>query len=86
MNTWETLITDEMDMQNETWDHVESCTLTQDELRAEFDDDYGAANGKPFTLWTHNRVYFPVVYDGSEWVASVPRHPNGQPTSHVGGQ
>jgi len=46
---------------------------------------YGRPEGIPFTLWTHKRVYFPVQYDGSEWVTSVPRDPCEEVTSHVGG-
>ena len=30
----------------------------------------------PFTVWTKDRVYFPVVYSStSRWVESVPRNP-----------
>lgn len=54
-------------------------------LDHQFHDGYGGEEGLPFTLWTKERVYFPVVYDGSEWVASVPRNPNGEATEHVGG-
>jgi len=32
-------------------------------------------NGKPFLLWTNDRVYFLVIYDGKEWAGSVPRNP-----------
>lgn len=55
-------------------------------LDREFDNGYGGAEGMPFTLWTEERVYFPVVYDGAEWVASVPRNPCDEATDHVGGQ
>lgn len=36
--------------------------------------------------WSTRRVYFPVVYDGAEWIGSAPRNPvtEGQPP--VGGQ
>jgi hypothetical protein len=61
-------------------------TLTEDELHRQFDAGYGGSEGRPFTLWTTNRVYFPGVYDGAEWVASVPRNPNGEATRHVGGE
>lgn len=30
-------------------------------------------------------VYFPLCYDGSEWVGSVSRNPNGVSTMHLGG-
>lgn len=63
-----------------------ACTLTDEELDAEFYASYGTAHGKAFTAWTENRVYFPVVYDGAEWVGSVPRNPCDEASSHFGGQ
>lgn len=50
-----------------------------------FDASWGSTHGDPFTIWTEDRVYFPGNYDGSEWVASVPRHPCNEYTDHVGG-
>jgi len=55
-------------------------------LDTKFDDGYGGSNGCRFTLWTRDRVYFPVVYDGSEWVGSVPRDPSDEANRHVGGE
>ena len=51
-----------------------------------FDHGYGGNDGCAFTAWTDERVYFPVVYDGSEWVGSVPRNPCDVATEHMGGQ
>ena len=56
-----------------------------DRLEFEFERGYGVTSGVPFTLWTHHRVYFPVCYDGLEWVESVPRYPCSARTYHVGG-
>lgn len=84
--TWRKQILHEMEERRESWGTVESCTLSDEELDVEFDAGYGGANGKPFTLWTDDRVYFPAVYDGAEWVASVPRNPNEEATAHVGGE
>ena len=67
------------------WSDVVSCTLAPCEMDRQFDDGYGGANGAPFTLWTSARVYFPVVYDGAEWVGSVPRDPCAEATAHIGG-
>lgn len=61
------------------------CTLTEEELDIEFDDDYGLPEGSSFTLWTTWHVYFPVVHDGSEWCGSVYRNPTKIPTRHQGG-
>ena len=63
---------------------VEGATR-QGTLDVAFDAGYGSSHGPQFTAWTADRVYFPVVYDGAEWVGSVPRNPCGQATEHVGG-
>ncbi len=87
MNTnWKELIQHEMNKRKETFDDVVSSTLTEEELLKEFDCGFGGSEGVPFTLWTTNRVYFPAVYDGAEWVESVSRNPDGKPTSHIGGE
>ena len=85
MTNWKKLIQDEMERQGETFEDLVECTLNDEELVVEFYNGYGGEEGKPFTLWTNNRVYFPVVYDGSEWVGSVSRNPDGKPTYHLGG-
>jgi len=69
----------------ETFADIEAITLTDADLDVRFNDGYGAAEGKPFTAWTKKRVYSPTQYDGAEAVASVSRHPDGEPTSHIGG-
>ena len=83
--TWREEISAEMEKRGETWADVVACTLDDAELDRRFDADFGGINGAPFTLWTTARVYFPGCYDGGEWAASVPRHPCGEPTEHVGG-
>ena len=82
---WKSLIIDAMDCHDDSWDNVVSCTLTEEELCKSFDEGFGCREGKRFTLWTETRVYFPVTYDGAEWVKSVSRNPDGNPTQHVGG-
>lgn len=86
LTNWKQSIQAEMNLQSETFDDVVECTLTEEELMVEFNGGYGGSEGKPFTLWTTNRVYFPVVYDGAEWVESVSRNPDGKPTRHLGGE
>ncbi len=73
----------------QTTSDLVSCTLTKSELDKEFDSDFGGSNGQPFTAWTSTTVYFPIVYDGSEWVGDAPRNPTkkalGNPLEHQGG-
>lgn len=62
-----------------------NTTLTDDELSAEFNTGYGNQKGEPFTAWGEKFVYFPVCYDGAEWVGSAPRNPCEVKTYHQGG-
>ena len=84
MTTWRKLIAEAMRNAEDPGPLV-ACTLTEEQLDAEFSSGFGAAEGKPFTAWTEKRVYFPAVYDGSEWAASAPRNPCDEATEHVGG-
>ena len=84
--TWRKLLVGAMEETKDSFADIESSTLTEGELDTEFDNGYGLSEGVPFTVWTKNHVYFPAVYDGAEWVAAVPRNPNGHATNHVGGE
>ena len=83
--TWRKEIIHAMQINKDTWDNIIACTLTDSDLNMSFDNGYGAIEGKPFTVWTKHYVYFPACYDGAEWVGSVPRDPNEEPTEHIGG-
>jgi hypothetical protein len=50
-----------------------------------FSDGYGGTEGPGVLAWTEQRVYFPVCYDGSEWIQSAPRNPQAEGQAHVGG-
>lgn len=67
-------------------DKIISCTLTEDELRKEFNEGYGMHEGEAFTAWGEKYVYFPIVYDGAEWVGKAPRNPSDEATEHMGGE
>ena len=66
-------------------DEILACTASKEEMDKEFDDGYGGREGIAFTAWSKDWVYFPAVYDGSEWVDRVPRNINDYATPHVGG-
>ncbi len=85
-DTWRKLITEAMDYIGEDWSDVVAMTLTAEQLDVKFDAGYGGAEGVPFTLWTKERVYFPVTYDGAESVGSAPRNPCDEACRHVGGE
>ena len=84
--TWRLLLAEAMEGRGESMADLVSITLSDEQLDKRFDDGYGGNEGEPFTAWTANTVYFPIVYDGAEWVGSVSRNPDGKPTKHQGGQ
>jgi len=61
------------------------CTLSDEEMGEKFDTGYGGQEGKPFTAWSENWVFFPAMYDGSEWMECVPRNPCDISIEHIGG-
>jgi len=83
--TWRSVLIEALTTHGEVWGDIVSSTLTDEQLDRTFDDGWGGAKGGPFMVWTANWVYFPACYDGSEWVASVSRHPDGHATNHIGG-
>ena len=85
MSTWKELLEDAMQERGETLADLESNTLTDADMVKDFDSEHYGIEGKPFTAWTAKTVYFPVCFDGAEWVGSVSRHPDGKPTAHQGG-
>lgn len=83
--SWKSMISEHMKEFGESFDDLVECTIDDEELSREFYDGYGGEEGSPFTLWTNNRVYFPVCYDGAEWVGSAPRNPCNESCRHFGG-
>lgn len=85
MANWKEML---IDVFNETGDDFlkMETTLTDEELIKEFDDDVGEVGGTNFTAWGEKYVYFPVIYDGAEWVGYAPRNVCNIKTSHWGGE
>ncbi len=83
LTCWKTLILEAFENLGETTADIVASTFKPGEDELMFYPGY--AEGVPFTLWTSKRVYFPVQYDGNEWVDSVPRDPCDEATHHVGG-
>lgn len=82
ITTWRTLIAEALD-----GDELTHCTLSEQQLDVRFDSGYGGHEGLEFTAWSERYVYFPVAYDGAEWVGRAPRHPeSNEPTAHQGGE
>ena len=85
MACWKELLEEAMACRGEKLPDLEANTLTEADMAKEFDCGFGGTEGIPFTAWSANTVYFPIEYDGAEWVGSVSRHPDGKPTNHQGG-
>jgi len=84
--TWKMQLKTALGYNKESLSDIIANTLSDEDLLITFDSGYGGSEGKPFTAWTENFIYFPAVYDGSEWVESVPRNPCDKATYHIGGQ
>jgi hypothetical protein len=84
MANWYNMLKDEMDSLNDDFGD-KTCTLTDDELKVEFDNSYGREEGAGFTAWGNKYVYFPLCYDGSEWIGFAPRSPCDISMKHQGG-
>ena len=83
--TWRKELTSVMSLNGESLDDIVANTMTDEDMDLEFDSVFGGTEGCEFTVWTENRVYFPICYDGAEWAGSVSRNPDGVPTAHQGG-
>ena len=79
MTCWETLLEECAE-----GDTIIACTLSDEELRELFDASYGSIEGQRFTAWSEKYVYFPLVYEGSEWAGRAPRNPCDESTPHQG--
>jgi len=74
MANWKEILQEEFNVRGDDFTKMQT-TLTDAELIEEFNDGYGGSKGAYFTAWGEKFVYFPVVYDGAEWVGSAPRNP-----------
>jgi hypothetical protein len=84
MANWEQKLKEAFESNKEDFSQM-VCTLSKEERLIEFDDGWGGAEGAPFTAWGDKYVYFPICYDGSEWVGCAPRNPCNEAMSHQGG-
>ena len=85
MTTWRKELNQACKATKDKFDSL-TMTLSEEELDTRFDDGFGGSEGISFTAWSDDWVYFPAVYDGSEWVAWVPRNPCDKKTDHIGGE
>ncbi len=85
MGTWNIMLKEAFESNKEDYSKM-ITTLSGKELTRDFNCGFGSSNGDSFTAWGEKYVYFPVVYDGAEWVGSAPRNPCNETTPHMGGE
>lgn len=75
MANWYDMLKDAMEQNGDRFED-RICTLSEDRLKIEFNaGGGGSAYGAPFVAWGEYFIYFPVQYDGVEWVESATRNP-----------
>ncbi len=86
-SSWREDLVSALEENGETMDQIEHSTppLDSPDMTRRFSHSYGGTEGCCFTVWTGKNVYFPVCYDGAEWIGSVPRNPCDRATGHHGG-
>ena len=75
----------EVNRWGETKDKPRYCDIDDPLFLKVFDSGYGGTEGCHFTVWGKKNIYFPVCYDGSEWVGAVRRNPCLEASEHHGG-
>jgi hypothetical protein len=84
MTTWRALLETERALNGDVGPIVHVAP-EEAVLDVQFDAGYGSEQGPPVLVWSEQYVYFPVCYDGSEWLGSAPRNPDPEGQEHVGG-
>lgn len=80
--SWKEMLTELVEAKK---DRIVDWTFKDGEELVKFDTGYGGTEGCAFTAWGEKYVYFPVCYDGSEWVGYAPRNPCEEKIRHWGG-
>lgn len=83
--TWRELLIEKMKENKDKIENIVSIAPENLDLDKPFYSGFGREEGEPFCVWTKKYVYFPLCYDGSEWVGCASRSPNGKPLGHQGG-
>ncbi len=87
VTTWNKVLADFLKEQDDEATDVIVAKAPADEKvwDEEFSAGYGGPEGAHILAWSAQWVYFPVCYDGAEWMGRAPRHPRAKGQEHVGG-
>lgn len=80
-NTWRAMIQDILDCDVEN-EQLLFVAPNKEVLDVVFNSGYGTAEGPEFLAWSENYVFFPLEYDGSEYVGYAPRNPVARTMRH----
>ena len=83
MENWYEMLQEEFKDTGDDFDK-KVCTLTDEELKKDFDSGHGGIEGAPFTAWGEKWVYFPICSAGAESVGRAPRDPCDISLEHQG--
>lgn len=84
LTTWRESLAEEMESHRDPGPVI-AYAPNEGVFDVKFDSGYGGTDGQHVLAWTKLRVYFPVCYDGAEWMGSAPRNPQPQGQAHQGG-
>ena len=84
MTTWRTKLAYAMKSSDDPGPVIAYAPDDAETFDVEFDNSWGSLNGPPMLAWTERNVYFPICYDGAEWIESAPRNPQPKGQWHVG--
>lgn len=84
MVSWFVMLKEAMERDGENFER-RICTLDEEALKKEWNMAWCEPQGQAFTAWGERWVYFPLCYDGSEWVGHAPRNPCEIAMQHQGG-
>ena len=76
MTTWKELLKQEMKYYNDDMKNIVSVSPKNLNL----DKNSESEDENPFTIWTNDRVYFPMIYNDFGLIESVSRNPNDENT------
>ena len=83
MMSWKEAIEIEMEVHADSWNNVESTVVRMVATLQHHSIHLLGYVWEAVCVWTRDRVYFPLTYNGMEAVGSVSRNPDQKPVVHL---
>ena len=84
--TWNKMLKEICEKDGEEFANLKVFVEKDGGMDKPFDNGFGGSEGPSFTAWGEKWVYFPIVYDGAEWIGHAPRNPCEIAMDHQGGE